>query len=105
MIPFRAELTSVNMTWRYSPNSEIVTVVIHDVPSDFPDGAKVKCKCGKRMADSKHHPHINENKIEIKVSYLESAYFVNFYSNSSKWLKTLESTLGNKKCVLEMQRG
>ena len=55
------------MTWRYSQNSEIVTVVIHKVGSDFPEGAKVKCKCGKRMADSKHHPNIVENKVEIKV--------------------------------------
>ena len=64
---YSSELTTVTLTWRYSQNSEIVTVVIHKVGSDFPEGAKVKCKCGKRMADSKHHPNIVENKVEIKV--------------------------------------
>ena len=69
---YRSELTFVTLTWRYSQNSEIVTVVIHDVAPDFPDGAKVKCKCGKRMADSKHHPDIKENKVEIKVRLFHS---------------------------------
>jgi len=64
---FRGELTSVTLTWRYSQNSEIATIVIHRVASNFPEGAKVKCKCGKRTADSKRHPNIIENKVEIKV--------------------------------------
>lgn len=68
------ELTVVTLTWRYSQNSEIVTVVIHGVGPDFPEGAKVKCKCGKRTADSKHHPNIIENKIEIKKCDLDSSY-------------------------------
>jgi hypothetical protein len=60
-------LTDVHLTWRYSPNSEIVTVVVHKVNNNFPENAKIKFKCGKRFADSRHHPDINENKIEIKV--------------------------------------
>jgi len=43
-----------------------VTVVVHKVSESFPAGAKIKCQCGARAADTKKHPNIVNDKVEIK---------------------------------------
>ncbi len=66
---FREPLCYAELTWRYSPNSQTVTVVVHKVSQkSFPAGAKIKCQCGGRAADTKKHPNIVNDKVEIKVA-------------------------------------
>ncbi|CBY09410.1 unnamed protein product [Oikopleura dioica] len=63
----REPLCYAELTWRYSPNSQTVTVVVHKVSQkSFPAGAKIKCQCGGRAADTKKHPNIVNDKVEIK---------------------------------------
>ena len=64
-------LTTVNLTWRYSRNSEIFTIIVHNVGKDFPPGAKLKFRNGKKHIDTRHF-YKNDfedigDKLELKV--------------------------------------
>lgn len=69
---FRKTLTHLNITWRYSPNSEIFTIILHSVSNDFPAGAKIKFRNGRKFIDSAHLEKDRfkdiEEKLNLKVS-------------------------------------
>ena len=66
----------MNITWRYSPNSEIFTIILHSVSNDFPAGAKIKFRNGRKFIDSAHLEKDRfkdiEEKLNLKVCILLS---------------------------------
>ena len=72
---FRKTLTHLNITWRYSPNSEIFTIILHSVSNDFPAGAKIKFRNGRKFIDSTHLEKDRfkdiEEKLNLKVSFFK----------------------------------
>jgi len=74
-------LTTISLTWRYSQNSEIVTIVLHSVAKDFPPGAKVKFRNGRKYVDSSHFDksRLDENveeKLELKKINIDSTSMI-----------------------------
>jgi hypothetical protein len=64
----RKTLTHLNITWRYSPNSEIFTIILHSVSNDFPAGAKIKFRNGRKFIDSAHLEKDRFKDIEEKLN-------------------------------------